>query len=132
MRWPTPRHTCKPSATRYWLGFGLMSRWPPTQRWPAAPAMMSIYTGASWLQRATSSATNCRRSRLGFRSSLRVTPPAVMRKRAGFKTLSVLVPLAAEKAQQAEQRLEHVVDVQVNRQRCSDVVGFAAIDDALD
>ena len=42
-----------------------------------------------------------------------------------------LVALAAEDAEQRQQALEHVVDVQVDRQRGRDVVGLAAVDDAL-
>mmetsp|Transcript_53303 Transcript_53303/g.125261 ORF Transcript_53303/g.125261 Transcript_53303/m.125261 type:complete len:268 (+) Transcript_53303:4249-5052(+) len=43
-----------------------------------------------------------------------------------------LFALAAEDAEQGQQALEHVVDVQVNGQRRGDVVGFAAIHHALD
>ena len=41
------------------------------------------------------------------------------------------VALAAHDAQQGEQALEHVDDVQVQRKRGADVVGFTAVDDLL-
>lgn len=44
---------------------------------------------------------------------------------------SGLVAIAAEDAQQRQQVAEDVVQIQVNRQRSRDVVGFAAIHDAL-
>ncbi len=40
-------------------------------------------------------------------------------------------PAAAEKAQNGQQVDEHVVDVEVDRQRGGDVVGFAAVDHPL-
>ena len=56
-RWPTPRPTCRPSATRSWRGCG----------WTSAPRSSSRATpdrpptSAGWPRSTTSCATSCRR-----------------------------------------------------------------------
>ena len=43
-----------------------------------------------------------------------------------------LIRLSAQNAQNRQQALKNIDGVHVNRKRCTDVIGFATIDDAFD